>query len=56
MNEELNNIAKKAEELGAEAADKAQELLDKTDVDEKIVEGAKGFFGKVADFFKGKKD
>ena len=55
MNEELNNIAKKAEELGAEAADKAQELLDKTDIDEKIVEGAKGVIGKIGSLFgKGK--
>ena len=32
---------------------KAQALLDKTDVDEKVVEGAKGIIGKIKDFFKG---
>ena len=40
----------------AEDAKKApgvvQELLDKTDIDEKIVEGAKGVIGKIGSMFK----
>ena len=33
---------------------KAQELLDKTDIDEKIVDGAKGIVDKIGEFFSGK--
>ena len=47
MSEELNKAVETVK-------NKAQELLDKTDVDEKIVEGAKNVIGKIGDLFKGK--
>ena len=62
LNEELNNVTEKVEETAAEAektvdtaADtvkgKVQELLDKTDIDEKIVDGAKNVIGKIGSLF-----
>ena len=36
--------------------DKVQDVLDKTDIDEKIVEGAKNIAGKIGSFFSGKKE
>ncbi len=57
--EEVVEAAEDKAEEAADAAkglkDKVQELLDKTDVDEKIVEGAKGLFGKITGLFKGDK-
>ena len=45
--DELNKVVKNVQ-------DEAKELLDKTDIDEKIVDGAKNLTGKVGEFPKGK--
>ena len=47
MSEEFNKTVEAAK-------GKVQEVLDKTDVDEKIVDGAKGLLGKIGGLFKGK--
>ena len=49
MNEELNKAIKSVQ-------DGMQKILDKTDVDEKIVDGAKGLIGKVKGLFGKKED
>ena len=50
MSEELDRIVE-----GVKAAPgKVKELLDKTDIDEKIVEGAKDVIGKIGSLFSGK--
>ena len=47
MSEEFNKTVEAAKS-------KVQEVLDKTDIDEKIVDGAKGIIGKIGSLFKGK--
>ena len=50
----LNKAVSKLQDLGGKAVSGAKDILDKTDIDEKIVEGAKGIVGKIGDLFNGK--
>ena len=48
------DIAQKAADVVKDIPGKVKEALDKTDVDEKIVEGAKNVIGKIGSLFSGK--
>ena len=50
INDELNKVVDAMKGVPG----KVQEALDKTDIDEKIVEGAKGVVDKIGELFSGK--
>ena len=50
MSDEVNKVVEAVKAVPG----KVKEALDKTDVDEKIVEGAKDLANKVGELFKGK--
>ena len=48
---ETQDLAQKAMDAVKAVPEKVKEALDKTDIDEKIVDGAKGIIGKIGSLF-----